>query len=75
MNRKDTKKYHHYSLAFYGKDNSLFDTSNRAKLGFANLSQYDKILKPKSIELFTKFGSENKSDQANLLNDDSESYL
>jgi hypothetical protein len=58
--KRDTKKYHHYSSSFYGKEKSLFDASNRAKLGFANLAQYQKSLKPRSIELFTKFSAETK---------------
>jgi|JI61114C2RNA_FD_contig_91_532535_length_1750_multi_3_in_0_out_0_2 hypothetical protein len=75
MIKKDTKKYHHYSPAFYGKDTSLFETSNRAKLGFANLSQYQKNLKPRSIELFAKFAAETKPEQQGLLREDSEVYM
>lgn len=36
----DTKKYHNYSLAFYQKDASLNEVSNRAKLGFDNFQRY-----------------------------------
>jgi hypothetical protein len=61
MLKKDTKKYHHYSPSFYGKDTSLLETSNRAKLGFGSLSQYQKSLKPRSMELFCKFSGETKA--------------
>jgi hypothetical protein len=47
--KRDNKKYHDYSLAFYGKDSSLFETSKRARLGFGTVAQYPKILKPQSI--------------------------
>jgi V-type H+-transporting ATPase subunit H len=57
MLKKDTKKYHHYSPSFYEKNTSLFETSSRAKLGFANLAQYQKNLKPRSIDLFSKFSA------------------
>ena len=52
---QDAKKYHNYSLSFYQKDQSLVEVSNRASLGFDNFQRHEKILKPRTIELFLKF--------------------
>lgn len=47
--KRDPKKYHHYSLAFYGKDEALFEVTKRSRQGFSNLDHYEKNLKPRSI--------------------------
>lgn len=66
----DDKKFHNYSLSFYHKDNVLAEVSNRAKLGFDNFQRNEKILKPRTSELFLKFSGENKAGQQALLADD-----
>ena len=71
----DDKKYHNYSLSFYQKDASLIEVSNRAKLGFDNFQRHEKILKPRTIDLFLKFSGENKQGQASLLVEESDVYL
>ena len=71
----DDKKYHNYSLSFYQKDVSLIEVSNRAKLGFDNFQRHEKILKPRTIDLFLKFSGENKQGQASLLVEESDVYL
>ena len=56
----NAKKYHNYSLSFYQKEQSLVEVSNRASLGFDNFQRHEKILKPRTIELFLRFSQENK---------------
>ena len=73
--KKDAKKYHHYSLAFYNKDEALFEVTKRSRQGFSNLDHYEKNLRPRSIELFKKFSSELKVEQQRLLEDESEVYV
>ena len=72
---QDSKKYHNYSLSFYQKDQSLIDVSNRASLGFDNFQRHEKILKPRTSELFVKFSQENKEGQKNMLHDEGDAYM
>ena len=71
----DSKKYHNYSLSFYQKDQSLIEVSNRANLGFDNFQRHEKILKPRTIELFLKLSSANKEGQKSLLQDESDACM
>ena len=71
----DEKKFHNYSLSFYQKENALQEVSNRAKLGFDNFQRHEKILKPRTIDLFIEFINKNKEGQRELLREDSEAYL
>lgn len=71
----ETKKYHNYSLSFYQKDSALNEVSNRAKLGFDNFQRHEKILKPRTIELFLKFTDRNREGQHALLVDESDLYM
>ena len=73
--KRDPKKYHHYSLAFYGKDEALFEVTRRSRQGFSNLDQYQKNLKPRTNELFKKFSAELKAEQQKLLEEESEAYV
>lgn len=62
-------------MAFYQKESSLNEVSNRAKLGFDNFQRHEKILKPRTIELFLKFSDKNKDGQHALLVDESDLYM
>ena len=61
--RGDDKKFHNYSLAFHQKETKLADVSSRARLGFHNFQSHEKVLKPRTIELFLKFSESNKKIQ------------
>jgi hypothetical protein len=69
--KENEKKYHNYSLSFYQKENDLREVSNRAKLGFDNFQRHEKILKPRTIELFLNFANQNKEEQKECLKEDS----
>ena len=71
----DEKKYHNYSLSFYQKEKSLQEVSTRAKLGFDNFQRHEKILKPRTADLFVEFSGRNKEAQKELLADEAESYI
>ena len=73
--KRDPKKYHHYSLAFYGKDEALFEVTRRSRQGFSNIDHYQKNLKPRTIELFKRFSSELKAEQQGLLEEESGTYV
>ena len=72
---QDDKKYHNYSLSFYQKDASLAEVSNRARLGFDNFQRHEKILKPRTVELFLRFTGEKKQGQQALLEAESDEYM
>lgn len=69
------KKYHNYSLSFYQKEDAMNEVSNRARLGFDNFQRHEKILKPRTIELFLKFVDGNRDGQHQLLQDESDIYI
>lgn len=51
------------------------EVSNRARLGFDNFQRHEKILKPRTIELFLKFVDGNRDGQHQLLQDESDIYI
>lgn len=63
----DDKKFHNYSLAFYQKETKLADVSSRARLGFHNFQSHERVLKPRTIEVFLKFSEANKKAQKQML--------
>lgn len=71
----DEKKFHNYSLSFYQKEKALHEVSNRAKLGFDNFQRHDKILKPRTADLFVEFNNRNKEGQKELLREESEGHM
>lgn len=66
----EEKRFHQYSPSFYQKERELNNVITRAKLGFSHLDKNDKILKPRTLELFLKFNELPKSGQRECLRED-----
>lgn len=73
--KPDSKKYHNYSLSFYQKDQSLIEVSSRAEFGFSSFQRHEKILKPRTIDIFSKFSGANKSNQRSQLEDEGDAVM
>jgi len=59
----------HYSKVFHSYPETLAKVSARVALGFHNLKHNDKMLKARSVELFTEFSEATKPQQHKLLDD------
>jgi hypothetical protein len=51
----------------YQKDGSLSEVSNRARLGFDNFQRNEKVLAPRTIQLFMEFADKNREGQQQML--------